>query len=323
MRQRPQFATAACFLVCCSVFSVALGLQACSSKPRTAVDPTRPILEDAGVLERCKAELEDLQQQFQVSEASYSTARAALLEKEPRAAPWVAKWMVTMAVADADRWQASGVVPERAGTLEKNQQFPLYRARRELVELGPTGRQAIFVYLLRDRRTQLRSLGKYLLVAHDPAELRADLIREFDAANEPSKREILTLLGDLPPDASCLAFLERSLGDPDWQMRGTAVRSIGRLNKNVDDKQDFVARAWRLSEEDSDPWVRGRALIALADAGAVNQVRPLIERLDVLMRDDRGAEIAAAIEALRTLTGRDHGSNVSAWRSWLDGRAGG
>lgn len=300
-------------------FAVLALLGACAAGPKNSSDPSRPILEDRAVLDRCEKDLEALQQQFGVSDAAYTDARSALLTKEPRAAPWIAKWMVTMAVADADRWQASGVVPERAGTLEKNRGYPLYRARRELAELGPTGRRAIFVYLLRDRRTQLRSLAKYLLEAHDPAAVRQDLMREYEAGNEPSKREVLSFLAELGPDPASEALLERCLEHPDWQQRGTAIRALGVLAKDRPDKSAFVARAWQLATEDRDAWVRGRALLALADAGAVDQVRALVDRLEQVMSGDRGSEIAAAIEALRDLTGRDYGSSVSRWREWLDG----
>lgn len=302
----------------------ALLLTSCQSNEKASTaDPDRPILEDRQVLDTHRAELQKLQEQFRGATSVYDDMRRDLLAKEPRVAPWLAKWMVSVAVADADRMIAQGLVPERIVKVPKFYNRPLFRARRELVALGPTGRRAIIVYMLRERRTQLRNLGRFLLAAHDDNALRTALLEEFEKGNEQSRRETLQLLGEIEPDETSRALLTATLGEADWQMRGTAIRALGAFAKKSRDKSDFLKTAWRLHREDSDEWVRGRALLALSDAEAVDQVRPIIERLEALMRENRSKEIPAAIEALRKLTGRDYGSNVSRWREWLEGSSSG
>lgn len=307
----------------------ALLCVACESGRARKVDPNLPILEDRSVLSARAKQLQVLQDQFRAgSQSNYTAQRDALLAEEPRAAPWIARWLVSEAVADADRIIARGLVPERIASVDKFKNRPLFRARRELVRLGPTGRRAILVYLLRDRRGQLRELADLLLRAHPHVDAQRDLMKEFEEGNARSRRASVEVLGKLTPNAELEDFLDKALASPDWQLRGNAIRALAQIAKSKErdaDKgassarEELVERAWRIFREDSDEWVRSCAIRALGDVGAVDQVRPLIDTLESLILESRGKEIAAAIKSLRSLTGRAYGSSVARWRQWLDG----
>jgi len=271
------------------------------------------------VIQTHAGDLRALEQRFRNRDPTYPLERDRLLKLDPKLAPWLAKVMVWYAVGDNDKLTQHGLAAEQLEGVKGTEQRTLFLARDELKRLGGAGRAAIRYYLVRDRRTQLRDLGCWLLRVHDPDEVIAMADDELHKGPASSKRAVLRLLGYFGRHDSAKRLLDEFARSEDWQLRGTAVRALARRvpRAEVDQRQAFL---WDVFEHDSDAWVRQEALRALGDLGDVTQVRRLVTTLEGLLKADRPREARAVGAALKALTGHGYGTKVSRWRTWLGTR---
>ena len=316
-------------------------LGGCSST--TSKARPKPI-ENEDVLRKHAQDLQRAEQLFLRGDAAYLSERERIRKLAPGLDAWLAKSIVGHAVQSYDRLPAQWRPIDRLRRLElsaKHRQGLLFRARAELVKLGPAGSQATIRYLLRDRRGQLRTLGRFLLEARPAAE-RVDLVRaELGAGNPQSKVEALRLLASLPAtsqkaggatnaaNTAAEEVLAQTLGSSDWRLRGTAIRVRAERNKKQlaeaaarggQPDPRVIAFFFERADKDSDVWVRKQALLALGDLGQMDAVRPLVAALEGFVKQRKLEEAGAAAQALSQLTGRRYGVAPTRWREWLDGK---
>lgn len=231
-----------------------------------------------------------------------------------------------------DRWRSMG--PEAEGLLAWN----LYRAmvasraggalhlvedaRRDLVLMGEGAVPALVAGLSvravrREDGSEVR-VGQEVL--HDAAETLS-LIGEpavpglLDIAGSGEKglvQEAVHALGNIG-DPRAEGLLLRLAGDRDWALRGAAVLALRRY------RTDRAREALLAALEDPESFVVQRASQAMVTEKRTDCLPGLVEALDRGSRAGRIFTVRAAGWALQRITGESLGTDVAAWRSWLDG----
>ena len=304
-------------------------IAACSSTSKARPEP----IENQTVLRRHAEELQRAERMFLSGAAGYAPERERIRKLAPGLDAWLAKTIVGHAVQSYDRLPAQWRPIARLRTLSqsaKHNQGLLFRARAELVHLDAAGETAVVRYLLRDRRAQLRTLGRFLLEAQ-PATGRVAIVKaELTGGTPQSKVEALRLLGSVPAtNSDADTVLNQVLETSDWKLRGTALRVRAERVKHYialaagggalpDPK--LIAFFFDRANRDGDVWVRKQALLALGDLGQMSAVRPLVAALETFVKERKLEEAKAAAQALTQLTGRRYGTAPLRWREWLDGR---
>lgn len=273
-------------------------------------------LEDKGLADEHAATLVRLERLFYRKDPGYEAERDRLLGEEPRLGPWLAKAMVGHAVRQHERMMRKGLVLDWVEQAAAESDHLLFRVRAELAYLDAAGRAAIVRYLLHNPRARNRDLGVFLLHAHPP-EAVIDVL-EKECAERRLGAKAIELLGRLQENDRAIVLLERLAKSRDWQVRGQAIRVLGDCYRERS-RPDAARVFWAVFRNDDDGWVRRQALLALGELGDVGQTRPLVDQLEILVRDGRTREADAAAESLRRLTGLGYGRKVRMWRTWLGG----
>ncbi|MDQ7778776.1 MAG: HEAT repeat domain-containing protein [Planctomycetota bacterium] len=111
-----------------------------------------------------------------------------------------------------------------------------------------------------------------------------------------------------------MELLKKVAADPDWQVRGVAMQSFGKLK--LPESVPVLITALR----DAEPVVCHEAAEALA---AINDRRAIVPLIDLLRRT-RPSQVTdlirvdtAAVRALRSITGQKFGTNADEWARWF------
>ncbi|HHI80773.1 MAG TPA: HEAT repeat domain-containing protein [Planctomycetes bacterium] len=300
-----------------------LGAACASSGTRPVPRPPRPVLEKRGLPREAQQGLIEVEQAFLREDPRFVGDKARLLQRFPEAGPWLAKAFITHAVLGHDALLARGFFPEaliHEGKFGGKLEHSLFaRARVALVSLGATGARSIRVYLLRDTKGPNRLVGRLLLEAFPPSVLYPQLQKEFAQGPKVSKREILHLLGDLPPSPKAVDLLEKALRSPSWELRGAALVPLAKQWKKGG-YRGGRARLQSILAKDPDPFVRRKAVQALALLGDPAAGPDLLRALERGFADKDSLMVETASAALKQLTGQPFGSKVEAWRTWFKRR---
>jgi hypothetical protein len=283
----------------------------------------RPVLEKRKLSKQVEKGLIEVEQAFLREDPRFPAQKAELLQAHPEAGPWLAKAFITHAVLGHDALLARGFFPEALileGRFGGKLEHSLFaRARVALVSLGRTGAHSICVYLLRDTKGPNRLVGRLLLLAFSERILYPELEREFAEGLRISQREILHLLGDLPPDPRAVAMLEKASQSPHWDLRGASLVALAKQWKKGG-YRGGGERLQKILESDSDPFVQRKAVEALAILGERAAAPAILGVLERGLKERNELLVEAAVEALTKLTGRHFGSKVGAWKTWFQGR---
>jgi len=283
----------------------------------------RPVLEKRNLSKETQKGLVEVEQAFLKEDPQFLALKAKLLQADPEAGPWLAKAFITHAVLGHDVLLGRGFFPEaliHEGKFRGRLERSLFaRARNALVSLGATGAHSICVYLLRDTKGPNRLVGRLLLEAFPESVFYREIRREFSEGPSISKREVLHLLGDVPPDPRALEILEKALRSPHWELRGAALVPLAKQWK----KGGFRgggSRLLRIMEKDPDPFVQRKAVEALALLGVKGAEPAILRVLERGLQEKNELMVEAAASALSKLTGQHFGAKVDAWKQWLQGR---
>jgi HEAT repeat protein len=135
------------------------------------------------------------------------------------------------------------------------------------------------------------------------AELAKEIQHEEDAM---MRRQILRTLGEYRTPLA-MAILEAGLKDTDLEVRRVACNSIG-----TQGGPQAVQALTYVFNSDTEKDVRIAAVKALGQTADKAAMTPLAEALV----DPNPAIQFRAQESLRTVSGRDYGNNVQAWREY-------
>lgn len=135
------------------------------------------------------------------------------------------------------------------------------------------------------------------------AELAKEIQHEEDAV---MRRQILRTLGEYRTPLS-LAILQAGLKDTDFEVRRVACKAIGKQGG-----PQAVQALTRVANSDTQTDVRIAAVKALGETADKAALPSLADALI----DPNPAIQFRAQESLRTVSGRDYGNNVQAWRDY-------
>ncbi len=135
------------------------------------------------------------------------------------------------------------------------------------------------------------------------AELAKEIQHEEDAM---ARRQILRTLAEYRTPLA-LAILQAGLKDTDFEVRRIACKSIGKQGG-----PQAVQALTQVANSDTEADVRIAAVKALGETADKAAIAPLAEALI----DPNPAIQFRAQESLRTVSGRDYGNNVQAWREY-------
>lgn len=160
-----------------------------------------------------------------------------------------------------------------------------------------------------DRVKELRKLAKGAK-RQPAAEQEGNVARlsdDFQRESDPwVRREILRALAHFPQPASG-SVLVSALADNDIETRRTACLALGVRGDDI-----AVRELARVVSSETNQDVRIAAVKALGASGNQQSLVPLSE----VMLDADPALQAQAQESLVTVSGRDYGSDVEAWRQF-------
>ncbi len=160
-----------------------------------------------------------------------------------------------------------------------------------------------------DRAKELAELAKKASskTPTDRDRIVAELAKEIQHEDDASmRRRILRTLAEYRTDLS-RAILQAGLLDTDLEVRRVACQSIGKHGG-----PQAVEALTHVANSDTDPDVRIAAVRALGETAEQTALVPLAEALV----DPNPAIQFRAQESLRTVSGRDYGGNVQAWREY-------
>ena len=294
----------------------------CSCQGGGSGSGKRPVLESPDLTKKDIAALHQLELLWAKTSpdlhAEYQREKLQLLAARPVCGPWLAKTLTAMAVESHENMVRQNVrVRDFMRSKQGNESF-LGRTRTEMASLGQMGRDAIIVYLLRDKRAQNRTVGVILFENTPDDTLFPSLEREYQHGELSSIRAIIQICSERPGSKHSLALLEKASGHPSWKIRGLAVRPWAECMR-VQHDPDAARKLWSYYANETDSFVRKQCLLAIGELKDSNQVRPLIEQAEKLERRGDRKEVQAAIQALEILTGSKAGKTASAWLKWLNG----
>ena len=292
-----------------------LGLTACQGEGGRGKGPS---LESRNLTDEDIEGLQKLEVLWMKDPPEYQRAKVKLLASTTAAGPWLAKSMTAMAVKSYDNMVDQQVRVRDFMRSEQGMNSFLGRTRTEMESFGKTGRDAITVYLLRDRRAQIREVGIILFENTPGDELFPALEAEFVHGDLNSTRAVIQICSERPGSKRSTGLLFRASGHTSWKVRGLAVRPWAACMR-VQKDPEAAKTLWTYYGRERDEFVRKQTLLAIGELKDSNQVRPLIELVESLERSGSRAEAREAIRALETLTGSRPGKTASAWLKWLNG----
>ena len=292
-------------------------MSACQGGDQSGVGG-RPVLESKNLTDKDIASLQRLEVLWVKDPPQYQRDKLELLAKTPAAGPWLAKSLTAMAVKAYDNMVGQQVRVRDFMRSEQGNKSFLGRTREEMQSFGQMGRDAITVYLLRDKRAQIREVGIILFENTPGEDLFPTLEEEYVRDDLNSIRAILQICAERPGSKRSLSLIFRATGHASWKVRGLAVRPWGTCMR-VQKDPDAAKNLWTFYGREGDEFVRKQTLLAIGELKDSNQVRPLIEIVEELERSGKRAESQEAIRALEILTGSRPGKTASAWLKWLNG----
>jgi Mg-chelatase subunit ChlD len=251
---------------------------------------------------------------------------AMLLLAWPAAAP--AQSTARAAVKKVDAAWRNGITPERMLALEQLARFDDPRCVDALLEI------------LERREVAMYPAARRILGGYTRSKTQARILDEGLRHRDPLVRaQVLIALGSgRPAGVNWVELAEEALDDPTPEVRAAAVgalaraRAGGRLDRILDlaaDKSERVrlevpaalvrlagTRAMSVLDgmaRDSRWRVRLAVAQALADVKTARSVQRLVEMLS----RERGRLREDLVAMLERLTGRTHGVDIEAWRSYL------
>jgi hypothetical protein len=225
----------------------------------------------------------------------------------------------------ADRRGASQILAasvRRGGPREVDAAIAWVESRRDALLLGMLSR-ILAAAREPDARAHLRGDG--LARAAPPVKAQAaralGLLRDAEAVaplllllKEPDPRvksEAMEALGAIADPRGVLP-LSVFLRDEDWRLRATAARALGAIRD-----PRALAPLLRAIEGDPTAIVVESAAAALALLDRPEAIPAVLARLESAGTDDmRLSDVLA--RALRSLSGRDFGTEAAAWRAWWE-----
>jgi HEAT repeat protein len=144
-----------------------------------------------------------------------------------------------------------------------------------------------------------------------PPETTAKLIKEIRTEQDPLVRlHIVRVLAKLP-DPSASAVLHAGLEDPENSVRIACCEAWG-----VRGGPEAVTELTTVLHAESNVDVRMAAAKALGATGEATAAQPLAE----VLADNDPAIQRRAIESLKSVSGKDYGYDVPAWRQYAAGQ---
>lgn len=143
-----------------------------------------------------------------------------------------------------------------------------------------------------------------------PPGLAAQLVKEIQTEQDPQVRLHIVRVLAVLPDPSASAVLHAGLEDPDNSVRIACCEAWGKRGG-----AEAVTELTTVLRAESNIDVRIAAAKALGSTGQVSAVQPLA---DVLADNDPAIQ-RRAIESLKSVSGKDYGYDVPAWRQYAAG----
>ena len=170
-----------------------------------------------------------------------------------------------------------------------------------------TPEEALNIKTPDDRVKELRELAK-AAAKHPPEEqerISRELAAEIKEEREPLMRRQLLKAIEPYPTQLALAVLVAGTNDSEVEVRRVACECLGRRGG-----VDAVRELSRVANGDTDFDVRVAAVRALGETKDQAAMPALAEAL----ADNNPALQDRAVDSLRTISGREYGDNMEAWR---------
>lgn len=164
-----------------------------------------------------------------------------------------------------------------------------------------------------ERMDELRAMtaqGKSK-TADERVRVATELSQELQTEQDPLVRcEVVRALGAhaCPTSAECL---RQAMQDPDPEVRVACCQAWGSVGGG-----EAVSVLGSVLNSDENPDVRlaaAKALGSTGDSGAITALQPALE-------DDDPAMQVVAVRSLQSVSGRNFGNDVNAWREYAAGR---
>ncbi len=292
-----------------AALAAALALcAACSTEPE-APPPLSASEEEE------KARVERLVALYQTGDPTWPSARDEALE-DPRIAELLVQNFIRAMLRAHER--------ERAGAAMVGSWTDFREHQAQLVAMGDAAAPLLAVGLRADDKVVV-ALVKDTLVqigARAVAPLQSSFAASSDAAERREILSVLASIGGVP----MIEVFARYLGDPEWQVRGEAYLSLGRIAASFG--ADAAARQ-RVREllvrgfGDGDAFVRRQAVKGLAEMADAEALALLISRYA------RAQELRLSVEerqdllqVLRRTTRMPGAVRVDEFEAWLARRRG-
>lgn len=269
--------------------------------------PPEPRLYDPGQLapEQARA-LKQAEQAYRAQDAAFDGQRDALAG-DPVTACWLTRFLVRDILwarerRDVGQGEVLRAAAGRADPVET-------RAREQLLALGGAAASTLVKDLLESSLGDRRELGVELLGGIGPAAL-PDVDPVLADGDPRVRRSAVRVLAAMPFGPEVGQRLRRAAADPDFGVRGEALRGLG----GGGEAEAALLRSALAG--DADPFVRRAAAQALGGFRDQAAAVALIDYLERCKRERESQGEQTAQAALQAISGSRGPRTVEAWRAW-------
>lgn len=184
------------------------------------------------------------------------------------------------------------------------------RPIRNLVAMAASAVPFVVIDLLDQGLSDRRDLGKQILVEMGPEVLPAwSFILE--SSDLRLRRVGMQILADLPPSSLALPCLEKGARDPDFGIRASAYRGLGKAG------EQWAPRMREALQSEADQFVRKAIIEAMANYRDRASLEAVVAYLETSLRNGEFDEMRRADRLLQEMSGQRGSRDPAAWRAWI------